>query len=312
MPRPARWRRPGRLALVARAAVERSRCGAAPEPAGGFGRCRQHSCEPVQIEWFASTPQQGGVRNGYRNPAQLGCDRFASLIGAHALFPQQALIVATCGTATTVDALSPDGVFAGGMILPGLGLMASSLAGNTAQLPQVAHSLALPQMFADNTDDAIVSGCIAAQAGAIERALAAHAQQHAAVQCVLAGGAAAYIAPQLRVPHQIVDNLVLIGLQVAALQAADWTHMLKFIFWILLLANAVLLALNLGYLGAITPDGREPQRSKRQLHPEQLTLLATGTAAMNAVAAPVSAPAPAPVAPPVASAPAHAGPGCLH
>ncbi|MEO6352579.1 MAG: type III pantothenate kinase [Oxalobacteraceae bacterium] len=184
---------------------------------------------PAQIDWFAATLQQGGVRNGYRNPAQLGCDRFAALIGAHALFPQQALIVATCGTATTVDALSPDGVFVGGMILPGLGLMASALAGNTAQLPQVEQvlqqppSLALPlsPMFADNTDDAIVSGCIAAQAGAIERALAAHAREHAAVQCVLAGGAAAYIAPQLRVAHQIVDNLVLIGLQLVALQAAD-------------------------------------------------------------------------------------------
>lgn len=176
---------------------------------------------PAHIAWFASVPQLGGVRNGYRNPAQLGCDRFASVIGAHALFPHQALIVATCGTATTVDALTADGVFLGGMILPGLGLMASALAKNTAQLPQVAERLPASQAFADNTDDAIVAGCIAAQAGAIERAVAAHAQQHAAVQCVLAGGAAAYIAPQLRVPYKTVDNLVLIGLQVAALGAAD-------------------------------------------------------------------------------------------
>lgn len=176
---------------------------------------------PPVIEWFASVPQLGGVRNAYRNPAQLGCDRFASMIGAHALFPQQALIVATCGTATTVDALGPDGHFPGGMILPGLGLMASALAKNTAQLPQVAHSLSVAQAFADNTDDAIVAGCLAAQAGAIERAVAAHARQHAAVHCVLAGGAASYVAPQLRVPHQIVDNLVLIGLQVVVLHATD-------------------------------------------------------------------------------------------
>lgn len=174
-----------------------------------------------QISWFASRPQLGGVRNGYRNPAQLGCDRFASAIGAHALFPQQALVIATCGTATTVDALGPDGAFVGGMILPGLGLMASALAKNTAQLPQVAQHLSVAQPFADNTDDAIVAGCLAAQAGAIERAVAAHARQHPVVQCVLAGGAAAYIAPQLRVPFKTVDNLVLIGLQVAALDAAD-------------------------------------------------------------------------------------------
>lgn len=176
---------------------------------------------PVPLEWFASVPQLAGIRNGYRNPAQLGCDRFASVIGAHALFPRQALIVVTCGTATTVDALAADGYFVGGMILPGLGLMASALAKNTAQLPQVTGNLSMTQPFADNTEDAIVAGCIAAQAGAIERAVAAHVQQHHAALCVMAGGAAPYIAPQLRMPHETVDNLVLIGLQAVALQAPD-------------------------------------------------------------------------------------------
>jgi type III pantothenate kinase len=151
--------------------------------------------KPVPLEWFASVPQLACIRNAYRNPAQLGCDRFASAIGAHALFPDQPLIVATCGTATTVDAVTADGVFVGGMILPGLGLMATSLAKNTAQLPQVAETLAVSEPFADNTDAAIVSGCIAAQAGAIERAVAAHTLRqgvaNGAVQCILSGGAAA-------------------------------------------------------------------------------------------------------------------------
>lgn len=177
--------------------------------------------QPVPLEWFCSAATLGGVRNNYRNPTQLGCDRFASAIGAHALFPDQALIVATCGTATTIDAIAADGVFIGGMILPGLGLMASSLARNTAQLPQVAQDLDIADPFADNTDAAIVSGCIAAQAGAIERALAAHAQRSGgAVQCILSGGAAALIAPHLPAPHQKVDNLVLIGLHHVAISTA--------------------------------------------------------------------------------------------
>ncbi len=174
--------------------------------------------KPIPIEWFGSQPELGGVRNSYRNPAQLGCDRFASAIGAYALFTGKALIVATCGTATTLDAVTADGVFLGGMILPGLGLMATSLARNTAQLPQVAQHIEITQPFADNTDDAIVSGCIAAQVGAIERAFAAHAQQFGAVHCVLSGGAAAMIAPYLSVPHDRVDNLVLLGLHAVALQ----------------------------------------------------------------------------------------------
>jgi type III pantothenate kinase len=169
---------------------------------------------PQAIEWFASVPERAGVKNGYRNPAQLGCDRFAAAIGAHALAPGQSVIVANCGTATTIDAVTADGRFLGGMILPGLGLMATSLARNTAQLPQVAQGGKLPSGFADNTDDAILSGLLAAQAGAIEHACALHQAQ----ACLVSGGAAAYIAPALPagIPHRLVDNIVLIGLQAAA------------------------------------------------------------------------------------------------
>jgi type III pantothenate kinase len=172
---------------------------------------------PIALEWFTSAPELAGIRNSYRNPAQLGCDRFAAMIGARTLFPDQALIVASCGTATTVDAITADGLFIGGMILPGLGLMASSLARNTAHLPQVAQDSLTFNPFALNTNDAIMNGCIAAQTGAIEHAASLHVQRSGSVQCVLFGGAAASIAPHLSVSHQIVDNLVLVGLHAAAM-----------------------------------------------------------------------------------------------
>ena len=164
------------------------------------------------ISWFVSRPYLDGLRNGYRNPAQLGADRFAAALGARALEPGRALVVATCGTATTIDAISADGVFLGGMILPGLGLMGAALAKNTAQLPAIDTTRALPTGFADNTNDAILSGCLAAQAGAIERAVA----QHGGALCILSGGAARFIAPTLAVPHRLVDNIVLTGLHASA------------------------------------------------------------------------------------------------
>lgn len=164
------------------------------------------------VSWFASLPALAGLVNGYRTPGQLGCDRFAAAIGGHHLAPGRAIVVANCGTATTVDAITPDGHFLGGMILPGLGLMASSLARNTAQLPQIAQDGKLPAGFADNTDDAILSGCLAAQSGAIEHACAVHGAQ----ECIISGGAAPYIAPMLKVPYRVVDNIVLIGLHAAA------------------------------------------------------------------------------------------------
>jgi type III pantothenate kinase len=167
----------------------------------------------VPVQWFTASAACAGLRNGYRNPAQLGSDRFAAAIGARLLSPGKALVVATCGTATTIDAVSADGVFVGGMILPGLELMASSLSRGTAQLPQVTPGAALPPLFADNTNDAIISGCISAQAGAIERAVAVHHAQ----ACVLSGGAAQWVAPALSVGHRISDNIVLVGLHAAAL-----------------------------------------------------------------------------------------------
>ncbi|NUT63371.1 type III pantothenate kinase [Herbaspirillum sp. C9C3] len=174
----------------------------------------------VIIEWFASTPERAGIRNGYRHPGQLGCDRFAAAIGARSLFPDEQLLVATCGTATTIDVISAEGVFEGGMILPGFGTMATSLALNTAQLPRIDGAAPPERMFADNTVDAIVAGCIAAQVGAIEHALAERRRRHpgAALRCLLAGGAGILLAPYLALgdtPLEKVDNLVLIGLYTA-------------------------------------------------------------------------------------------------
>lgn len=165
------------------------------------------------IHFFRAQHECAGVRNAYAQPTQLGSDRFASLVGARHRFLGERLLVVTCGTATTIDALEADGTFLGGMILPGLGTMASSLAVNTALLPAV-NAADRARVFADNTQDAIISGCLSAQVGAI---LYAYGQQSdPLVRCVLSGGAAHYIAPYLPMNFDTVDNLVLLGLDASA------------------------------------------------------------------------------------------------
>jgi hypothetical protein len=49
--------------------------------------------------------------------------------------------------------------------------------------------------------------------------------------------------------------------------------MLKFFFWLLLAANAVMFAYQRGYLESVLPSGREPQRLARQLRPEAIRLV---------------------------------------
>lgn len=159
--------------------------------------------------WLVPQDVQCGVTNSYRNPAQLGSDRWAALIGARHLLGSRPAMVVVCGTATTIDFLSADGVFKGGMIMPGVGLMLRSLHEGTAALPdQDGDFFAYPTQ----TVDAIASGCQHAQAGAIERLFAIESRHTPGVVCLLSGGAAGAVAPRLSIPVQFQDNLVLEGL----------------------------------------------------------------------------------------------------
>lgn len=151
-----------------------------------------------------------GITNLYEQPAQLGADRWLALIGARALCAGP-LVVATAGTATTVDVLDGQDRFLGGFILPGLRLMLEALARNTAGLP---HARGQAADWPRNTDDAIHNACTDAQAALIERV---RDQLGGDAAVLLSGGAAAAISPRLRCAHRVVDNLVLHGLQRVAL-----------------------------------------------------------------------------------------------
>ena len=106
------------------------------------------------------------LRNGYRDPMQLGADRWHALIGARAVRPRGTLLVVSAGTATTVDTLTDDGRFVGGVIAPGIRLMHDSLARGTARLPRADGAY---RPHPDNTGDAMQTGIIDAQIGLIER-----------------------------------------------------------------------------------------------------------------------------------------------
>ncbi len=164
------------------------------------------------ISFVSARAQQCGVVNGYDNPAQLGSDRWAALIGAHAAARDapRAQLVVMAGTALTVDALSADGHFLGGIIAPGMMLMHRALNRGTAQLPAAIGQY---QTFPTNTVNAITAGAIEACAGAVQR-MATHlaAQVGDMPRCIGSGGAMHVLAQHLPFPVSINDNLVLDGL----------------------------------------------------------------------------------------------------
>ncbi len=143
---------------------------AGPAVARGLAAALRHH-HSLDIRWVGSQRMAGGVKSAYEVAEQLGADRWVSMIGL-ARHTDEAAMLASFGTATTLDTLGPYGLekaarlFHGGLILPGPALMRSSLATGTANLSEGAGSAAA---FPVHTHQAIASGIAAAQAGALVR-----------------------------------------------------------------------------------------------------------------------------------------------
>jgi type III pantothenate kinase len=182
---------------------------------GDVQRHIEHACAALdaELQFVTPAPIALGVTNGYRDPRQLGADRWVSLIAAHHAQRGHKLVV-NVGTALTVDALLDDGQFLGGLIVPGPALMRRSLDLGTAAL---RWSEGRFDKFPVRTQDAVLSGTIQACVGAIDRMRAAMAEGECAPErVILSGGAAPEIAPHLPLPHVVNENLVLDGLALLA------------------------------------------------------------------------------------------------
>jgi type III pantothenate kinase len=170
----------------------------------------------IQTRWSVtphiSLPQaeQLGVKNLYRNPQQLGADRWAALIGARGLTASAACVV-DAGTAVTVEALSTKGEFLGGAIFPGLQLLRDSLARGAQAIAPAEGNAA--DSLARSTADGVAAGTLFGLAGAVERLLDEYRRTLGeTMQIFLTGGDAPALAAQLRVPVTMVPDLVLKGL----------------------------------------------------------------------------------------------------
>ncbi len=162
-----------------------------------------------RIEKISASSFACGVKNSYAHPESLGADRWCALIGAWGRTHRASLVVMS-GTATTIDSLDSSGVFLGGMILPGLGLMRRALARETAKLSFGKGDYA---EFPKETNNAIVTGSIETHLGAVERAFRRLKEKESEVRVLLSGGNSRFLSKYMHLPHQQVDNLPLEGLR---------------------------------------------------------------------------------------------------
>jgi len=168
-----------------------------------------------EIHFAHAQREAFGLINSYKMPRRIGVDRWVAMIGARAEF-HAALCIVDAGTAVTIDAVDRDGVHQGGMILPGLALMADALHMNTSEIPAARRSSAITasgmNAFASSTEGAVHSGALTAICGAVERAVRTMRLAGFRPKVVLTGGDASRILKHLDANVLHRPNLVLQGL----------------------------------------------------------------------------------------------------
>jgi type III pantothenate kinase len=122
-------------------------------------------------------------------------------------------VLVSVGTALTLDALTADGRHLGGLIAPGPQLMQQSLLGATVRVRPERPGEILE--LADNTADAVASGCWQAAAALVERFATRMAGRLGGTSTlILGGGDGERLAPLLSLPARLSQDGVLRGLAV--------------------------------------------------------------------------------------------------
>ena len=222
--------RGGWIAGLRRVAARATTCRAAHVGGAARGeKLRTILEERTDFEFVRAEKRARGVTNHYRPPESLGADRWLALIATRALREEggggngkkagkrangSGWVIVSAGTATTIDGLTADGDFLGGVILPGLASFPAALAGSTA-IPRAAltggradgerEGLRHPPR---TTADAAEYGALCATAGAAREYRRRFLR---GAECIVTGGEAARLSALLP-DARVIPALVLRGL----------------------------------------------------------------------------------------------------
>lgn len=146
-------------------------------------------------------------------PSQVGSDRIVIAVAALAEY-KAPLLLLDLGTATTIEAVEPENVYMGGVIIPGVRVSLDALTSRAAQLPGI--SLDQPkQVIGKNTVDCMRSGMMYGTAAMID-GLIERMEEELGHRCTLiaTGGLAQFITPLCRREIILEKDLLLKGLNI--------------------------------------------------------------------------------------------------
>lgn len=181
-----------------------------------------HELREVTRRYYGDVPAvlvEPGIKTGVPilvdNPKEVGADRIINSVAAVELYGGPAIVV-DFGTATTFDAVSARGEYAGGVIAPGIEISVEALGVKGAQLRKI--ELARPRsVIGKNTVEAMQAGIVYGFAGQVDGVVERMKKELAAdpddVTVIATGG----LAPMVLGESSVIDEhepwLTLIGLR---------------------------------------------------------------------------------------------------
>jgi type III pantothenate kinase len=174
----------------------------------------------LDVEFVQTRARLGDLRIAYANPERFGVDRWLALVAVHRQVPDAALVL-DAGTAATFDLLRADGRHLGGLILPGVEMMRTSLLAGT-MIPRV-ESEPTDEPWAVDTGPAVAAGSLQALAALASRLYDRLEQQvKAPPSLIVTGGDAERLIPAMDRPCRVMPDLVLRGLVEVASGETPW------------------------------------------------------------------------------------------
>lgn len=146
------------------------------------------------------------------NPYEIGSDLVANAMAAFSRFRCNCMVI-DFGTALTFTTVSGEGAILGVAIAPGLRTAIRSLAGNTAQLPDV-QPVVPPSALGTNTVHAIQAGIVIGYTGLVDRLVTKTEEQlNSPLKVIATGGLSSVFAHEHTRIEFVDENLTLDGLE---------------------------------------------------------------------------------------------------
>ena len=155
-----------------------------------------------------------GMPISYDNPKEVGADRIVNAVAAYQKY-RTGLIVVDFGTATTFDYISPEGVYEGGAIAPGIIISAEALFQKASKLPRVEIFAKPKKVVTKETVDSMNSGLIYGYAGLVDGMVNRIKREVGSDLTVIAtGGLAPLIKSEATSINYVEEFLTLEGLKI--------------------------------------------------------------------------------------------------